>query len=60
MTATGHSDLDPEQQQFYEDKFGERYVGVQWQPGTMTRAERRDRKFRPKSERPLSQRRRKR
>lgn len=47
MSAVGNSDLDPDAQAVYLEKFGLRYVGVQWQPGTANRKERRQRRFRP-------------
>lgn len=49
MTETpGTTPLTPEEQDWYQQKFGERYVAVQWHPGAASRKERRERQFRPK------------
>lgn len=48
MSADGTSNLTPEEQDVYLERFGERYVTVQWHPGAASRKERRERQFRPK------------
>lgn len=57
MDGPGSSSLTAEQQQWYLDRFGERYVGVQEQPFVVvddkaapraSRAERRRNRFRPR------------
>jgi hypothetical protein len=47
----GSHKLTPEQQDYYEQRFGMRFVRVQETPIVASRKERRRRRYRPRSER---------